>query len=191
MNIKEQLNKIAEQVKHLLAFGEETPAETTVEQAAEDGTYTLADGTIIKVASLEVGQAVTVVTAEGEQPAPEGNHTLEDGTTITTDASGVITAVVPPAETEVETEAAQVDMAQFRAEFSALLTEKDEKIAAIEKANNALIEQNKKVLAQFSELLKVVESIGEQTPAPITEQKQAAKPMTEAEKIAAFYANKK
>ena len=159
----------------------------------EASEYTAADGTIMKIESLEVGQAVTMVTPEGEMPAAEGSLTLEDGTILTIDAEGKISAITPPvAEVETETEtpaAGQMDMAKIRAEFSALVAEKDERIKAIESANNAMIEQNKKVLAQFSELLKVVEEIGAQTPAPISKQTNPAKPLSKAEQIAQFFAN--
>lgn len=224
--LNEKFKKLGVLAKQLLAFSEELETPAVIELA--EGEYKLADGTIVKCASLEVGQPVTLVTAEGEVPAPEGNHTLEDGRVLTVDAEGKITAIAEAAAednqemsfTELTSEQVKNLLAQFaedapandqnkalvtcvkalmeynfgwkiseaarkaqedaavaaykgvlEAKFSALLAEKDEKIAAIEKVNNLVIEQNKKQALAFSALLEAVEEMGSKTPAPISEQK--------------------
>jgi hypothetical protein len=229
--VKEKLAKLGTLAKQLLAFSDELETPAPIELA--EGEYKLADGTIVKCASLEVRQPVTLVTAEGEMPAPEGNHTLEDGRVLTVDASGNITAIAEkPADDGGEMKFAELSadeiktlLAKFaenvpaadqgsavvacvkalmeynfgwkisesarkaqedaaiaaytsvlEAKFSALITEKDEKISAIEKANGILIEQGKKQALAFSQLLEAVEEMGAATPAPISEQKSAPQP---------------
>jgi hypothetical protein len=143
----------------------------------------LADGTIVKAASLNAGTAVTLVTADGEVPAPEGDYSLEDGRILKVDAAGNIVEVMdapteqPPAEEASIEMAAIVEqvMEKVRAEFSAILTAKDEQIAAIEKANTALINKNKETTLAFSQLVELVDELGKVTPAPITDQKGAEK----------------
>lgn len=85
------------EIKPAAEVSVETPeAEVEIEMTEA----TLADGTKITndmEADFEVGQALYVITAEGEKVnAPEGEHTTESGIVITVDAAGMITGVKKP-----------------------------------------------------------------------------------------------
>jgi hypothetical protein len=181
--VKEKLAKLKDVAKQLLAFAEAEPAPVTDPLELAEGEYKLADGTIVKCASLEVGQPVTLVTAEGEVPAPKGEHTLEDGRTLVIGEDGTIADILELVGEIEMSEATPENLEKLfadyekrmEAKFSAMLEDKDEKITAIEKANKVLIEQNKKQALAFSALLDAVQEMGESTPAPISEQKSAPK----------------
>lgn len=63
---------------------------------------TLADGTpFMADPDISIGSAVFISTDEGEIPAPDGEHQLSEGGSIVTEG-GVITAVNPEGEEEVQ-----------------------------------------------------------------------------------------
>jgi hypothetical protein len=80
--------------------------ETKVELAQKS----TADGeTILDSENFAVGDAVFIVTEDGNIPLPEGEYSLEDGTSIEVDESGIIKETEksdsPKEEVEVEVEA--------------------------------------------------------------------------------------
>lgn len=82
-------------------------AETQVELAKA----TLVDGTEVYCENdFAEGEAMFVVTEDGNVPAPEGSHETEDGRIITVDAEGKIVKVEEKVEEEAETEEEEVEM---------------------------------------------------------------------------------
>jgi len=130
-----------------LNFSVEPPAETRIALAEA----TLTDGTIIRYESLEVGQAVIVITAEGEAPAPDGQHELNDGTIVETQG-GVITNI-----TEAVTEPTNEDMTnEFKAAIADLqksISTLTEKMSAIEQS---MTESKTDAANKFSAMNKAV-----------------------------------
>lgn len=55
--------------------------------------------------NFAIGEAVSIVTADGMVPVPEGEYTLEDGMEIKVDANGVIVEVGMPEEVEAKDDA--------------------------------------------------------------------------------------
>lgn len=96
MNLKEKLKALLgefnkpEEVKVELKF---------VEAKLEDGTLVKSEGE-----ELTVGNALIVVTEEGDVPAPDGTHILDNGIAVITEG-GLITEIKEKSEVEVEVEA--------------------------------------------------------------------------------------
>lgn len=92
-NAKEILNRVYE-----IVMGKE---ESTVEvELAQQKT---ADGAaIFDAESFDVGQAVFIVTEEGNIPVPMGEYILEEGLKIKVDEQGVIVEVESPKAEQVE-----------------------------------------------------------------------------------------
>lgn len=87
------MNKNFKQVMDLIAEMKQSfkRSTTNFEQAA------LTDGTIVEFETLEIGQAVFVVTEDETIPAPEGTHTLTgeyEGVSIIVDANGILTEII-------------------------------------------------------------------------------------------------
>ena len=98
------MNKNFKQVMDLIAEMKQSfkRSTTNFEQAA------LTDGTIVEFETLEVGQAVFVVTETETIPAPEGTHALSgelEGVSIIVDANGIITEIIDERATTEETSA--------------------------------------------------------------------------------------
>ena len=70
----------------------------------------LKDGSILRYdgETPEVGQAVILITEEGELPAPDGKYELEDGTVLTITGSAIVEVEAPGAEEEAVEEVAPV-----------------------------------------------------------------------------------
>jgi len=145
MNISELVGAKLPEIKKLL-FSE-------TEEKFEDAK--LADGTIVRYESLEIGAALSVVGEDGEVvPAPDGEHELESGDIVRTEG-GVIVEIMSPepvaeeAEEEKEEEMAaeeKFDAEGFKADILSAVSElieskmaeaqfaKTEKVSDIEKA---------------------------------------------------------
>ena len=148
MNISELVGAKLPEIKKLL-FSE-------TEEKFEDAK--LADGTIVRYESLEIGAALSVVGEDGEVvAAPDGEHELESGDIVRTEG-GVIVEIMSPepvaeeAEEEKEEEMAaeeteeKFDAEGFKADILSAVSEliesrmaeaqfaKTEKVSDIEKA---------------------------------------------------------
>jgi len=171
---KEILNRVYE-----IVMGKEEPA-TKVELAQQK----TADGAaVLEAETFEIGQAVFIVTEEGNIPVPMGEYMLEEGLKIEVDEQGVIVEVsTEGAETTEEVveevveakdepmkeevmESAPKKVVKSKTEmeesyFSAFET----RLSAIEKANEDLKSLNVKLSEENEELKKQLE----ETPAPHT-----------------------
>lgn len=110
--------------------------------AAASVDYTLADGTVLTVSSLEVGGSATINGA----PAPAMDYTLPDTTIVSVDATGKITAVTPPA---APAPAPGMDMSQIKTpeQLNAAMQKfavgtPEERVANLETICKALMEYN-------------------------------------------------
>ena len=75
---------------------------------------TLENGTVIEADSFEAGQAVFIVTEDGQVPLPVGDYTLPDGKMLVVTEDGMIGEVKEaeaPESPEVEVEAAEAEVA--------------------------------------------------------------------------------
>lgn len=185
--LKSRLAALKETVAAMLTFAEapsatDTPAATDApEGELNDGEYRLADGTIVKAASLETGAAVTMLTPEGEVPATAGEYQMEDGRILVINEHGTIGNVLEKvAEVamsdltpEVLTEMIEKAMGKVEAKFSAIIESKDAEMEAVKKANDVLIAKHRETLIAFNKLTELVDELGESTPAPVSEQKAA------------------
>ena len=171
---KEILNRVYE-----IVMGKEEPA-TKVELAQQK----TADGAaVLEAEAFEIGQAVFIVTEEGNIPVPIGEYMLEEGLKIEVDEQGVIVEVsTEGAETTEEVveevveakdepmkeevmESAPKKVVKSKTEmeesyFSAFET----RLSAIEKANEDLKSLNVKLSEENEELKKQLE----ESPAPHT-----------------------
>lgn len=76
---------------------------------------TLENGTVIEAEAFEAGQAVFIVTEDGQVPLPVGDYTLPDGMLLVVSEDGIISevkeaAAESEAEVEVEVEAEKVEV---------------------------------------------------------------------------------
>lgn len=171
---KEILNRVYE-----IVMGKEEPA-TKVELAQQK----TADGAaVLEAEAFEIGNAVFIVTEEGNIPVPMGSYMLEEGLKIEVDEQGVIVEVsTEGAETTEEVveeiveakdepmkeevmESAPKKVVKSKTEmeesyFSAFET----RLSAIEKANEDLKSLNVKLSEENEELKKQLA----ETPAPHT-----------------------
>jgi hypothetical protein len=93
-NPKEILNRVYE-----IVMGKETEEAVKVELAQ----IKTADGqAIMEADAFEIGQAVFVVTEEGNIPVPMGEYILEEGLKIKVDEQGVIVEVETEGAEEIE-----------------------------------------------------------------------------------------
>ena len=168
---KEILNRVYE-----IVMGKEEPA-TKVELAQQK----TADGAaVLEAEAFEIGQAVFIVTEEGNIPVPMGSYMLEEGLKIEVDEQGVIVEVSTEGEEEIVEEVVEAKDEPMKEEvmesapkkvvksktemeesyFSAFET----RLSAIEKANEDLKSLNVKLSEENEELKKQLE----ETPAPHT-----------------------
>ncbi len=101
MNATETLNRV------LATLGLKSEATIEVELAqvkTEDGQATFESD------NFAVGEAVFIVTPDGNIPTPEGEFALEDGNVITVDANGTITEIATKEEEAPEEEIQAEDM---------------------------------------------------------------------------------
>jgi len=171
-NAKEILERIS-----TMLFSKEESTEEKVELAQQK----TADGeAIFDADAFEVGNAVFIVTEEGNIPVPMGSYMLEEGLKIEVDEQGVIVEVSTEGEEEIVEEVVEAKDEPMKEEvmesapkkvvksktemeesyFSAFET----RLSAIEKANEDLKSLNVKLSEENEELKKQLE----ETPAPHT-----------------------
>jgi len=171
-NAKDILERIS-----TMLFSKEEPTEEKVELAQQK----TADGeAIFDADAFEVGNAVFIVTEEGNIPVPMGSYMLEEGLKIEVDEQGVIVEVSTEGEEEIVEEVVEAKDEPMKEEvmesapkkvvksktemeesyFSAFET----RLSAIEKANEDLKSLNVKLSEENEELKKQLE----ETPAPHT-----------------------
>ena len=80
MNNKE----IIKEVKKLFNFNEEELAFLDVKTS---------DGLVLRVAKMEEGEVVTLISEDGANVSGEAEYTLEDGTVLVVDAEGTISTI--------------------------------------------------------------------------------------------------
>jgi preprotein translocase subunit YajC len=125
----------------------------------------LADGTeVMWDGELSEGTAIMVVAEDGNQmPAPDAKHELEDGTIVTT-VGGLVTAIEPKSEVEVEVELAEMPdmkmieerMASCESKMKEMETKMNEMFASYESKFAAITESN---TAKFAAINEIVEEI--------------------------------
>lgn len=84
---------------------------------------TLENGTVIEAEVFEAGQAVFIVTEDGQVPLPVGEYTMPDGMMLVVSEDGIIGEIkeaempaeeeAPAAEVEVEVEASAEEAPEF------------------------------------------------------------------------------
>lgn len=157
MNLIEKIKEVTDRLELKLS-SQEPEAASEAAPEIELAEATLTDGTIVKYETLAVGQALTVVSEEGETPAPDGVHQFEDGTMVTT-ADGMITEVV---------EGEPVEEMDFEAEFNKLKENLDSKLSEQAQSYEAKLEANNQAT------LEAIKEIAEQV--KLAMQEPAAEP---------------
>jgi hypothetical protein len=173
-NAKDILNRVYE-----IVMGKESTEEIKVELAQAK----TADGqAVLEAEAFEVGQAVFIVTEEGNIPVPMGEYMLEDGMKIEVDEQGVIVEVSAEGEEEVVEEVIEAEDEPMKEQIEEEMTmpkkvvksktEMEEsyfskietRLSAIEKANEDLKAVNVQLTAENEELKKqLAESPAEHT----------------------------
>jgi hypothetical protein len=173
-NAKDILNRVYE-----IVMGKESTEEIKVELAQAK----TADGqAVLEAEAFEVGQAVFIVTEEGNIPVPMGEYMLEDGMKIVVDEQGVIVEVSAEGEEEVVEEVIEAEDEPMKEQIEEEMTmpkkvvksktEMEEsyfskietRLSAIEKANEDLKAVNVQLSAENEELKKqLAESPAEHT----------------------------
>lgn len=139
----------------------DAPTSEAEEVAVKFEEAPLMDGTIISFEMLEVGQAVFVVTEDGEQvPATEGTLQLGgelEGVSIVLDAEGMILEVIDersgeeaPAEEEVEEEAMSSE--KVEAIVDTKMSDIDEPLNAIVEGVGSILKQNESLKRELDKL---------------------------------------
>ena len=175
-NAKDILNRVYD-----IVMGKESTEETKVELAQ---VKTMDGEAIFDAEAFEVGNAVFIVTEEGNIPVPMGQYMLEDGMKIEVDEQGVIVEVsIEGEEKEKEIveevvakdepmkeetgmmEAAPKKVVKSKTEMEESYFSKIEtRLSAIEKANEELKAINVELSAENEELKKqLAESPAEHT----------------------------
>jgi len=152
-------------LKSMFADETEVVAEASTSEAEEVAVKfeeaPLMDGSIISFELLEVGQAVFVVTEEGEQvPATEGTLQLGgelEGVSIVLDAEGMILEVIDersgeeaPAEEVVEEEAMSSE--KVEAIVDTKMSDIDEPLNAIVEGVGSILKQNESLKRELDKL---------------------------------------
>jgi hypothetical protein len=173
-NAKDILNRVYD-----IVMGKDSTEETKVELAQ----VKTADGeAIFDAEAFEIGNAVFIVTEEGNIPVPMGEYMLEDGMKIEVDEQGVIVEVSIEGEEEVVEEVIEAKdeiekeetgmMESMPKKVVKSKTEMEEsyfskietRLSAIEKANEDLKAVNVQLSAENEELKKqLAESPAEHT----------------------------
>jgi hypothetical protein len=173
-NAKEILNRVYD-----IVMGKESTEETKVELAQ---VKTMDGEAIFDAEAFEIGNAVFIVTEEGNIPVPMGEYMLEDGMKIEVDEQGVIVEVSIEGEEEVVEEVIEAKdeiekeetgmMESMPKKVVKSKTEMEEsyfskietRLSAIEKANEDLKAVNVQLSAENEELKKqLAESPAEHT----------------------------
>ena len=173
-NAKDILNRVYD-----LVMGKESTEETKVELAQ---VKTMDGEAIFDAEAFEIGNAVFIVTEEGNIPVPMGEYMLEDGMKIEVDEQGVIVEVSIEGEEEVVEEVIEAKdeiekeetgmMESMPKKVVKSKTEMEEsyfskietRLSAIEKANEDLKAVNVQLSAENEELKKqLAESPAEHT----------------------------
>lgn len=139
----------------------DAPTSEAEEVAVKFEEAPLMDGSIISFEILEVGQAVFVVTEEGEQvPATEGTLQLGgelEGVSIVLDAEGMILEVIDersgeeaPAEEVVEEEAMSSE--KVEAIVDTKMSDIDEPLNAIVEGVGSILKQNESLKRELDKL---------------------------------------
>jgi hypothetical protein len=173
-NAKDILNRVYD-----IVMGKESAEEIKVELAQ----VKTADGqAVLDAEAFEVGQAVFIVTEEGNIPVPMGEYMLEDGMKIEVDEQGVIVEVSAEGEEEIVEEVIEAEDEPMKEQIEEEMTmpkkvvksktEMEEsyfskietRLSAIEKANEDLKAVNVQLSAENEELKKqLAESPAEHT----------------------------
>jgi hypothetical protein len=173
-NAKEILNRVYD-----IVMGKESTEGTKVELAQ---VKTMDGEAIFDAEAFEIGNAVFIVTEEGNIPVPMGEYMLEDGMKIEVDEQGVIVEVSIEGEEEVVEEVIEAKdeiekeetgmMESMPKKVVKSKTEMEEsyfskietRLSAIEKANEDLKAVNVQLSAENEELKKqLAESPAEHT----------------------------
>jgi hypothetical protein len=174
-NAKEILNRVYD-----IVMGKESTEETKVELAQ---VKTMDGEAIFDAEAFEIGNAVFIVTEEGNIPVPMGEYMLEDGMKIEVDEQGVIVEVSIEGEEEEVVEEVIEAKDEIEKEETGMMesmpkkvvkskTEMEEsyfskietRLSAIEKANEDLKAINVQLSAENEELKKqLAESPAEHT----------------------------
>ena len=173
-NAKDILNRVYD-----IVMGKESTEETKVELAQ---VKTMDGEAIFDAEAFEVGNAVFIVTEEGNIPVPMGEYMLEDGMKIEVDEQGVIVEVSIEGEEEIVEEVIEAKDEPMKEETGMMesapkkvvksKTEMEEsyfskietRLSAIEKANEELKAVNVQLSAENEELKKqLAESPAEHT----------------------------
>lgn len=93
--------KTLDKVLNILGFGSAEPQSIGVELAQKK---TADEQAVFDSENFAIGEAVFIVTPDGNVPVPQGEYTLEDGMEIVVDANGVIQEVAMPQGEVVEEE---------------------------------------------------------------------------------------
>jgi hypothetical protein len=173
-NAKDILNRVYD-----IVMGKESTEEIKVELAQ---VKTMDGEAIFDAEAFEIGNAVFIVTEEGNIPVPMGEYMLEDGMKIEVDEQGVIVEVSIEGEEEVVEEVIEAKdeiekeetgmMESMPKKVVKSKTEMEEsyfskietRLSAIEKANEDLKAVNVQLSAENEELKKqLAESPAEHT----------------------------
>jgi hypothetical protein len=173
-NAKDILNRVYD-----IVMGKESTEETKVELAQ---VKTMDGEAIFDAEAFEIGNAVFIVTEEGNIPVPMGEYMLEDGMKIEVDEQGVIVEVSAEGEEEIVEEVIEAKdeiekeetgmMESMPKKVVKSKTEMEEsyfskietRLSAIEKANEDLKAVNVQLSAENEELKKqLAESPAEHT----------------------------
>ena len=173
-NAKDILNRVYD-----IVMGKESTEETKVELAQ---VKTMDGEAIFDAEAFEIGQAVFIVTEEGNIPVPMGEYMLEDGMKIEVDEQGVIVEVSIEGEEEIVEEVIEAKdeiekeetgmMESMPKKVVKSKTEMEEsyfskietRLSAIEKANEDLKAVNVQLSSENEELKKqLAESPAEHT----------------------------
>jgi len=131
----------------------------------------LADGSAELNGTIEVGQPITIVTADGvETPAPDGEHAIEGGKTITI-AEGVITEISDTVTESVEDDAEMVMNAEkieelIQSSLNAQTSEFKKVTDAMAKTIAELKESNKVAFQAVAESLELIAEMKASAPEP-------------------------
>lgn len=140
--MKEKLT-IIEKLK--LAFSEEVVTEEVIAEFVEVKT---ADGVALKVAKLEEGEIVSVISGEGEEAKEEvsgaADYVLEDGTKVSVDAEGKISKVEAGEEEPKEEEKLEMS-AILEAVKEATKGENEILMSAIDKLSLVILDQEARI----------------------------------------------
>jgi len=125
--------------------------------------------------SLQIGDKVTVVTAEGqEMDAPNGEHELEDGTKIRTEGSVVTEIMSADGEKALaEEDEEKVEMAEEETKEEEMEVEVESKEAKIEDIVEAIVESVKEEMAKMkTKMAELEEKVAGLEDAPAAEPTQ-------------------